>query len=147
MDYKPQFIDFLKSVEQTEFEVNTTATGASTIQQSRRNSLRKEGVAALKADLEWLYGKDFDIVETKDGLVIVAENEPGDFTFSWEIKSTIKSIDYDPFLEASAYEEEEMAKSEKKALKEKEKQIKLKELEDKRNKKLAEIEAKKNLTK
>jgi len=40
-----------------------------------------------------------------------------------------------------------MAKSEKKALKEREKQIKLKELEDKRNKKLAEIEAKKNLTK
>ena len=143
MDFQPQFIDFLKGVEQTEFEINTTATGASTIQQSRRNILRKEGIAALKADLEWLYGGDFDIVETKDGLVIVAENEPGDFTFSWEIKSTIKSIDYDPFIEASAYEEEELAKSEKKLLKEQEKQQKLNELEAKRLKKLQELELKK----
>ena len=52
MDFQPQFIDFLKGVEQTEFEINTTATGAQTIQQSRRNILRKEGIAALKADLE-----------------------------------------------------------------------------------------------
>lgn len=143
MDFQPQFIDFLKGVEQTEFEINTTATGAQTIQQSRRNILRKEGIAALKADLEWLYGGEFDIVETKDGLVIVAENEPGDFTFSWEIKSTIKSIDYDPFIEANAYEEEELAKTEKKLLKEQEKQQKLSELEAKRLRKLQELELKK----
>ena len=143
MDFQPQFIDFLKGVEQTEFEINTTATGAQTIQQSRRNILRKEGIAALKADLEWLYGREFDIVETKDGLVIVAENEPGDFTFSWEIKSTIKSIDYDPFIEANAYEEEELAKTEKKLLKEQEKQQKLSELEAKRLRKLQELELKK----
>lgn len=143
MDFQPQFIDFLKGVEQTEFEINTTATGAQTIQQSRRNILRKEGIAALKADLEWLYGGEFDIVETKDGLVIVAENEPGDFTFSWEIKSTIKSIDYDPFIEANAYEEEELAKTEKKLIKEQEKQQKLSELEAKRLRKLQELELKK----
>ena len=51
-NYKPKFGEFLKKIEAANFETNTTATGALTIQQSKRNELRKEGVAALKADLE-----------------------------------------------------------------------------------------------
>ena len=51
-NYKPKFSEFLHNIETTEFETNTTATGALTIQQSTRNELRKEGLAALKADLE-----------------------------------------------------------------------------------------------
>lgn len=77
-----RFSEFLRKVEQTEFQTNTTATGTNTIQQSQRNVLRKEGVAAFKADLMDMYGDEFDVVETKDGIVIVAENEPGDFSFS-----------------------------------------------------------------
>jgi len=77
-----EFGKFLAEVEVTEYPTNTTATGTITIQQSLRNELRKKGVAALKADLIKLYGDQFDIVETKEGIVIVAENEPGDFTFS-----------------------------------------------------------------
>ena len=53
-------------------------------------------------------------METKDGIVLVAENEPGDYTISWELKNTIKSVDYDPFLEATAYEESEIEKANKK---------------------------------
>ena len=83
MNYNTAFGAFLRNVEATDYATNTTTTGALTIQQSLRNSLRKEGVAALKADLQWLYGEEFDIVETKDGIVIAAENEPGNFTFSW----------------------------------------------------------------
>ena len=76
------FNEFLRSVQSQTFELNTTATGAVTIQQSARNRLRKEGLAALKSDLEALYGAEFDVLETKDGLIIAAENEPGGFTFS-----------------------------------------------------------------
>lgn len=76
------FADFLHTVEQTQFETNTTATGIVTIQQTPRNQLRKAGIEALKRDLEQIYGDEFDIVETKEGLIIIAENEPGDFTFS-----------------------------------------------------------------
>ena len=83
----------MDEVSQTEFETNTTATGTVTIQQSARNALRKKGVEALKHDLELMYGSSFDVLETKEGIVIVAENDPGEFTFSWELKSTIKSID------------------------------------------------------
>lgn len=147
MEKPNNFANFLKKVEETEFETNTTATGAYTIQQSQRNALRKDGVAAFKADLEWLYGDLFDVVETKDGIVIVAENEPGDFTFSWEVKSTIKSIDYDPFLEQMAFEESEADKASKKAQKEQEKARKIAATEEKRKKKLEEIEAKKALQK
>lgn len=50
--YHSKFGEFLSKVEQTEFGTNTTATGAFTIQQSQRNALRKEGVAAFKEDLE-----------------------------------------------------------------------------------------------
>lgn len=46
------FGEFLREVEETEFETNTTATGAYTIQQSQRNALRKKGVEAFKKDLE-----------------------------------------------------------------------------------------------
>ena len=67
---------------ESEYETNTTAIGTVTIQQSARNALRKKGVEALKHDLELIYGVDFDILETKEGLVIAVENEPGDFTFS-----------------------------------------------------------------
>lgn len=143
-NYNPQFNDFLKEVEVTEYDINTTATGANTIQQSQRNLLRKKGVAAFKADLERLYGDDFDIVETKDGIVIVAENEPGGFTFSWEIKTTIKSIDYDPFTEANAFDDENAEKEAKKAARQEEKERKMKAIAEKRAKKLAEIEAKNN---
>ena len=144
-EYNPKFSEFLRMVEETEYETNTTATGALTIQQSVRNELRKVGVAALKADLEWLYGDEFDVVETKEGIVLVAENEPGDFTFSWELKNTIKSLDYDPFIQASNYEEAIAEKAEKKARVEAEKAERAQKLEEKRAKKLAEIEAKKNL--
>ena len=144
-EYNPKFSEFLRMVEETEYETNTTATGALTIQQSVRNELRKVGVAALKADLEWLYGDEFDVVETKEGIVLVAENEPGDFTFSWELKNTIKSLDYDPFIQASNYEEAVAEKAEKKARIEAEKAEPAQKLEEKRAKKLAEIEAKKNL--
>ena len=144
-EYNPKFSEFLRMVEETEYETNTTATGALTIQQSARNELRKIGVAALKADLEWLYGDEFDVVETKEGIVLVAENKPGDFTFSWELKNTIKSLDYDPFIQASNYEEAVAEKAEKKAKVEAEKAERAQKLEEKRAKKLAEIEAKKNL--
>ena len=72
----------------------------------------------------------------------MAENEPDDFTFSWEIKCTIKSINYDPFLEAQTYEDEEAEKAHKKALRDAEKLQREEELADKRAKKLAELAAK-----
>lgn len=146
MSYEPKFIDFLREVSATEYDTNTTATGSVTIQQSARNELRKRGVEALRQDLQWLYGEEFDVVETKEGIVIVAENEPGDFTFSWELKNTIKSLDYDPFIQANNYEEAQAEKQAKKARQEAEKTAKMKALEEKRAKKLAEIEKLKNLT-
>lgn len=146
INYQPQFSSFLSEVEQTEYPTNATATGTITIQQSIRNELRKRGVQALKADLEWLYGDLFDVVETKEGIVIVAENEPGDFTFSWELKNTIKSIDYDPFVEANLYEENLIEKQTKKEKAELAKKTKLEEIARKRAAKMAEVERRKNLT-
>ena len=136
-----EFGKFLHSIETAEFDTNTTATGAVTIQQTPRNQIRRQGLDALKHDLNLMYGEEFDIVETKEGLVLVAENEPGDFTFSWELKSTIKSLDYDPFIEASNYEDDVAAKAAKKEARDAEKVAKQKLLEEKRAKKLAEIEA------
>ena len=136
---KLQFAAFLEEVSQTSFETNTTSNGLITIQQSTRNAWRKRGVEALKADLEMLYGAQFDIVETKDGIVIAAENEPGDFTFSWEIKSTIKALDYDPFVEASNYDEAQAQKIKRKQDKEDEKRAKVAALEEKRAKRLAKL--------
>lgn len=138
-----KFAEFLKKVEESTYPTNTTSTGSNTIQQSIRNELRKEGVAALKEDLIWLL-EGFDIVETKEGLVIVAENS--DFTFSWELKNTIKSTDYDPFIEASLYEESLAEKENKKLKQEQERQAKIEAVEKKRQAKLAAIEKKKNLT-
>jgi hypothetical protein len=77
-----EFSKFLSMVAETEFETNTTATGTATIQQSARNELRKRGVEALIHALKLLYGDDLDILETRDGIIFAAENEPGDFTFS-----------------------------------------------------------------
>ena len=130
-----EFKNFLHSIENRTFNTISTAAGIETIQQTTRNELRKEGLAALKADLEMLYGDSFDVVETANGLVIVAENLPGDFTFSWEIKSTIKAIDYDPFVEANKWEDAQEAKAAKLAAKE---QAKL-ALEQKRRRKLVEL--------
>ena len=93
-----------------------------------------------------MYGKEFDIVETKEGIVIVAENDPGNFTFSWELKSTIKSLDYDPFMEANYFDEEQASKAERKMRREQEKAAKIAEIAAKREKKMAELERRKNLT-
>lgn len=47
-----KFGEFLKEVEQTKFDTNTTSTGTYTIQQSQRNALRKRGLAALLEDFQ-----------------------------------------------------------------------------------------------
>jgi hypothetical protein len=86
------------------------------------------------------------VLETKDGIVLAVENEPGDFTFSWELKSTIKSLDYDPFIEANNYDEELAVKEEKRIRKEQEKELREATLAAKRARKLAELERKKELT-
>jgi len=129
MEKPNKFSEFLHEVETTTYPTNTTSTGNVTIQQSIRNDLRKKGVQALKEDLAWLL-PDFDIVETKEGIVIVAENE--DFTFSWELKNTIKSIDFDPFMEANAYDEACAEKEAKKLKAEADKQAKLDSIAKKR---------------
>ena len=132
-----KFKQFLHDIENREFDIITTDSGSEIIQQTTRNELRKEGLAALKWDLQQLYGDDFDIVETKEGLVIVSENLPGDFTFSWEIKNTIKSIDYDPFLEAGKYEDALAAKEAAKAERAAKKDAERLAVEQKRQAKLA----------
>ena len=141
--FSSKFKQFLEDVSKTSFETNTTATGAVTIQQSARNTLRKQGLEALKADLEALYGENFDILETKEGLVIAVENEPTNFTFSWELKSTIKSIDYDPFIEASNWDDEVAQKASKREAKEREREARLATIAEKREAKLAELAARK----
>lgn len=98
-------------------------------------------MAALKTDLTALYHDvaGFDVVETKEGIVIVAEND--EFTFSWEIKSTIKSLDYEPFEEANAYDDEVAAKAAKKAAKAEAAAAKAAETARRRAAKVAEAEA------
>lgn len=76
------FATFLHQVEQQSFETNVTAKGVTTIKQTPRNELKRAGVEAFKQDLIDAYGDEFDVVETADGIVIVAENEPNNFTLS-----------------------------------------------------------------
>ncbi len=137
------FKDFLHKLEERPLEVKEKTNGTATIQQTTRNQLREEGVAALLSDLKLLYGDTFDIVETSDGICFAAENEPTNITITWELKSTIKSIDYDPFLEADRYDEMRAEKSAKKEAREKEKAEKEELVRTKRAQKLAEIEARK----
>lgn len=138
------FKDFLHKLEELPLEVKEKTNGTATIQQTTRNQLREEGVAALLSDLTNLYGDEFDIVETADGICFVAENEESDITITWELKSTIKSIDYDPFVEGNNYDEMRAEKVAKKEARNKEKAKKEELVRIKRAQKLAEIEAKKN---
>jgi len=134
---KLQFKEFLHRMEDSEaFSTKETSAGILTIQQTERNALRKEGLAALKSDLESLYGDEFDIVETKEGIVVVAEGE--DYTFSWEIKCTIKSLDYDPFIEANNFADLEAMKAQKKAVREAEAAEKLEKKKEKQRAKALE---------
>lgn len=136
-----QFPGFMAKVSETEFETDTTASGTETIQQSTRNRLRKEGITALKHDLKKLY-PNIDIVETKEGIVLVCENDA--FTFSWELKSTIKSLDYDPFIEASNFDKTNAVKEAKRNEREQAKIARAKALEIKREEKLKQIKAHKS---
>lgn len=130
-----KFTEFLHKVETEDLAVSETATSRQMISQSLRNQWRKAGVDALYEDLKAFY-PDFDIVQTKDGIVLVAENEPGDFTVSWELKSSIKNIDYDPFIEAGNYEvelEQKAVKKESKRIAEEEKAKRRQKLVDRLN--------------
>lgn len=138
------FKSFLHKMEEDKLEVKEKANGTATIQQTTRNKYREEGVAALLQDLISLYGDEFDIVETADGICFVAENLLSDITITWELKSTIKSTDYDPFLEASRYDETRAEKLAKKSAREQEKIDREALIKEKRAQKLAEIEAKRN---
>lgn len=55
---KLAFVEFMNGLRQKDnLPTNTTATGTLTIQQTLRNEIRREGVKALKEDLENLYGE------------------------------------------------------------------------------------------
>lgn len=47
-----KFLEFLHNLEQMNFETNTTANGVATIQQTPRNQIRKDGVAAFLEDVK-----------------------------------------------------------------------------------------------
>lgn len=109
------FSDFLKKIENNTFDTTVNARGIATIQQTIRNKLRAEGQEALFEDLQDIF-TDFDCLMTKDGIVFVSHNK--DFEFSFQIKCTVPSIDYDPYFEADDYAEQEQLKAEKKKQKE-----------------------------
>lgn len=136
-----KFIDFLYQVQDSTYEQNTTSTGTTTIKQTLRNNIRTEGVEALLHDMKMLYGEDFDIVRTKEGIVFTVLTED-DEQFSWELKSTIKALDFDPFAAADMFREEQQTKAAKKQARKLEEEQKQIALEAKRQAKLLEIERK-----
>lgn len=79
------------------------SNGAITIQQTKRNELRRKGQAALKKVFEELIEgiEGLELYETGDGLVIGCGGINGDptLTFYWEISSTIKALNYEAALE------------------------------------------------
>lgn len=113
------FANFIYNVADESWPLKTTVTGITTIQQTTRNNLRKEGVAALLADLQTLYGdQTFDIVETNDGIVFTITTKDG-WRFNWEISSTIKAVDpYDPFQEAELHKAQRIQQEKEKKNKE-----------------------------
>lgn len=133
------FKAFLRSVEQMDLTEAVTASGTRIISQSERNTLRQQGLKALEEDLKRVFSPSFDVVRTKDGFVIVAEGR--DFTFSWELKSTIKSLDYDPFIEAENYYTAVKEKSAKRQAAEAAKKAREEAIKARREAKVAEIEA------
>lgn len=72
---------------------------------------------------------------------MVIENEANDVTVTWELKSTIKSVDCDPFIDAQLYEDDCRNKEARAVEREAEKNAKIAALEAKRAAKIAEIQA------
>lgn len=118
-----KFKDFLNKVENSTFPITVNAKGLATIQQTVRNKLRAEGQQALFEDLKELY-PDYDCLLTADGIVFVSPNK--DFEFSFQLKTTVPSIDYDAYEEADAYARAEQIKKEKAEKKAKEQQERIK---------------------
>lgn len=109
-----KFTSFCRQIASLDaLPTNITASGTETVQQTTRNQWRAEGVAALVDDLKQMYGDEVDILVTKEGIVFAIENEATGYTISWELKNTIKALDYDPFAEANAYDDEVAEKAAK----------------------------------
>lgn len=136
-----QFLRFLNNVQDANYEQNTTSTGTVTIKQTLRNNIRSEGIEALLADLKWLYGDEFDILRTKEGIVFTLLMNNGEL-FSWELKSTIKALDFDPYVAADMFASEQEKKISKKESRRLEMEAKELALAAKRQAKLLEQERK-----
>ncbi len=114
-----------------------TAAGSLIIDQSPRNKMRADLVNILIEDFKELYGEEyFDILLTKDGIVLAITNEETGKVVSLELKTTIKSLDFDPFFESYNYERELLAKAKKQNAAEEKKQRKIKIAEINRQEKL-----------
>ena len=68
-----KFAQFLEKVAHNKYNVSVNARGIQSIQQTDRNKLRREGEDALFEDLLNIY-KDFDVVQTKDGIFLIVHN-------------------------------------------------------------------------
>ena len=132
-----KFAQFLEKVAHNKYNVSVNARGIQSIQQTDRNKLRREGEDALFEDLLNIY-KDFDVVQTKDGICLIAHN--ADFEFTFELKACIKSTDYDPYFEADDFAEQRAEKEAAKKAKEAAKKAKAA-----RDEKLRQEYRKKNL--
>lgn len=106
-----KFAEFLTKVQKSTYETTVNAKGIAMIQQTVRNKLRAEGQDALYADLLQFF-PDFDCLLTAEGIIFVSHNK--DFEFSFQLKATVPSIEYDPYEAADDYAEQERIKKEKK---------------------------------
>lgn len=144
--FQNKFGAFLKSLESCgEIPTNMTSSGVKTIQQAVRNKIRQQGVQALLDDFRAIYGDSAEILETEGGIVFAVETDDGKgFTLSWEIKSTIKSTDYDPFIDAANYDEKKANKEESRLRKEREQKEHEETAKRKREELLAKLEKNKS---
>jgi len=104
---------FLEVLSKADLKTNENANGTLTIQQTQRNQQRALMVNELLNDL---IDEDMDAYLTADGIILAIEHDEIG-TVSIEVKLTFKSLDYDPQLEADAYEEQLQDKEAEKARK------------------------------
>lgn len=116
-----EFLEQLQELTTTEFNI-TAARGNPVLEQTKKNNARTDLMDGLAKFLEEKLSPHANVYLVQEGIAIEIENESvaqkckeGNGMITMVLDLTVKSLDFDAFVESDLYSEERAAKELKKS--------------------------------
>lgn len=135
-----KFLEQLQELTTTDFNI-TASRGNPVLEQTKKNNARADLIDGLAVYLQELLNGHANVYQVQEGIAIEVDSDAvaakypeGNGMITMVLDLTVKSLDYDAYMEADLYAEERAAKEKKKLQIAAEKEDKIKKAMEKSKK-------------